>query len=136
MLWLLTRSLLWLRLRDLRELERADVRDDRPAIRERDLRGVRRHRADAVRNRREELPVGHLADLFVVKARHLRERSGPLRHHPLPVARLRVARRAVDVEALLPARDHLLEAARAIDRAGRDGEDVTAVLAARRERLV
>src|SRR5690348_7053259 len=55
-------------LLSLRQLQGANVAHDRPAIVDRDLRAVRGHGANAVRDGGEELAIRHLPNAVLVKA--------------------------------------------------------------------
>src|SRR5512140_2135250 len=90
----------------LRGLEGSYPRDDRPAVLRRDLRGVAGHLAEAVRHDVEEVARALVAESVDVERARVLEAARD--DHALPLARAAVARRAVDVEALLPAEEELL----------------------------
>ena len=86
--------------RVLAELQRADVGGDRPAVARRDLRGVVRHRAEAVGDHVEEVADGACRSRSRGSDAGWRSRAArPCRCR----RRAAVAGRAVDVEALLAA---------------------------------
>jgi hypothetical protein len=94
--------------RVLAALEGADVEEDGPAVVDRDLGRIAHHRVEAVRDRVEELAVGHLDGDRV--GRHqvaglpgAAAQRDALGHDAVAGAVEAVARRAVDVVALLAA---------------------------------
>src|SRR5579864_6687008 len=110
------------------QLERAHVRDDPPPVLDGNLRLVVRHRAEAVRDDLEEIPRRRLTQPVDVVVGGLLEAA--LHDHAVAFARSAVARRAVDVEALLSAIE-----IRARDRERKERRDL-AVDAAGIEELI
>src|SRR5204863_7421597 len=94
------------RWRALARLERADVSDDLPAVLDGNLGGIRRHLADAVGDRVEQVPVRADADVGLVDGLDqelLADLARSDAHRALARAIPPVAGGAVDVEALLAA---------------------------------
>jgi hypothetical protein len=89
----------------LTELQGPDVGDDRPAIGRRDLRAIVRHHTEAVGHHVEEIAHRRRPQPGVVKRRGLPVAA--LHNHAAPASRGVVAGRAVDVEALLAALEHV-----------------------------
>src|SRR5207249_1852330 len=92
--------------RVLRELQRANVGDDRPAILRADLRRVVGHYGEAVRHHLKEMADRGVAEPVLVEGQ--RAPIAAPNDHAVADSRPAVARRAVDVEPLAPARHHLL----------------------------
>src|SRR5690606_12661178 len=82
----------------LAQLQRPDVGDDGPAIAGRNLCRVARHLSESVGDDVEEVAHALVAQARVVE-RH-RALEAAAHHHAVAVAELRMAGRAVDVEAL------------------------------------
>ena len=91
--------------RMLAQLQRAHVGDDQPAIADGNLFRVALHGAEAVGDHVVEVAGPFLAQAILVVRRRLAQAA--LHDHALPVAEPSVARRAVDVEALLSAHEIL-----------------------------
>src|SRR5262249_34943696 len=84
------------------ELQRANVSDDPPAVVGCHARSVARHGAEAISDNVEKVADRSLFQPVDVIRRRLAESA--LHHQSRSVAQPAVARRAVNVEALLPAR--------------------------------
>src|SRR6185503_15533445 len=88
----------------LAELQRALVRDNRPAVLHGDLRRVVLHRAETVRHHVEKVAGGGVPEAILHERRRLAHAA--LHDDAVALPRAAVARRAEDVVALAPAREH------------------------------
>ena len=91
--------------RALAQLQRTNVGHDAPAIARRNLRSIIRHGPEAVGHHIEKISQWRFLQALRVIRRRLAEAA--LDDHSVAIPNSRVTRRAIDIEALLPARQHV-----------------------------